>query len=92
MVASKNSCGNIARSLYEGLSLSFLTQLDSKSHKIVLDMIINTVTTGDVKALLNQAIPKPVGDGHINLEGFWIAKGSLQPTILENVSKFFCFK
>ena len=91
MVASKNSCGNIPRSLYEGLSLSFLTQLDSKSHAIVHNMIVNTVTTGDLKSLLNQPVAKPSGNGFVQLEGFWIPKGSLEPSVLDSVRVFFFF-
>lgn len=38
-IASVNLCGNIQRSLYEALCLSFLTQLNSESHKIVKNTI-----------------------------------------------------
>lgn len=39
MIASKNKCGTVDRNLYEAFCLSFLTQLDTNSYKIVEGMI-----------------------------------------------------
>lgn len=39
VIASKNSCGTVARNLYEAFCLSFLTQLDTNSYKLVEQMI-----------------------------------------------------
>lgn len=39
-ISSKNPCGMFKRSLYEAFCLSFLTQLDSNSYKIVEKMIL----------------------------------------------------
>lgn len=43
VVSANNSCGNILRSLHTGLCLSFLVQLDNKSHTQVLNMINKSV-------------------------------------------------
>ncbi|KAK6636191.1 hypothetical protein RUM43_009849 [Polyplax serrata] len=83
-ITAKNPCGTFARSLYESLSVSFLTQLDSKSYKMVLDLITETVTESDIKSVLNQPIPKPEVGEHVNLEGFWLPVGSLEPSVPDN--------
>lgn len=38
-VAATNPCGSVPRSLYEGILMSFLTQLDRSSHPVVQDMV-----------------------------------------------------
>ncbi|XP_039293225.1 midasin-like [Nilaparvata lugens] len=83
MVAAKDQCGSVQRSLYEALCLSFLTQLDSSSHKYLQSMIAEAVVgKEDIKSLLNQKIPEPTPvNTHINFVGYWVAKGPSEPNI-----------
>ncbi|XP_073983569.1 midasin isoform X4 [Rhodnius prolixus] len=80
-IASVNLCGNIQRSLYEALCLSFLTQLNSESHKIVKNMIAKTVLEGSIsKSILNQTLPEPSPKGkYVSFEGYWVPKGQQEP-------------
>ncbi|BET00740.1 ATPase family associated with various cellular activities (AAA) [Nesidiocoris tenuis] len=76
VVAAENKCGNMNRSLYEGLCLSFLTQLNASSHVLVKDMIAAIVLDADTrKSVLSQPIPEPIKGGHVNFEGYWVQKG-----------------
>lgn len=87
MITAKNPCGNTAKSLYEGLNVSFLTQLDHKSYKLVSSLITKTVTVTDsnLQALIKQPNPKPIQGNYINLEGFWLPLGSLEPIVSDKV-------
>lgn len=71
---AKNLCGSTERNLYESFCLSFLTQLDSESHQLVLQKI-QSYLVSDVKKVLSQQIPKPTTGNVLNFEGFWIEKG-----------------
>uniref|UniRef100_A0A1B0BC17 Midasin n=1 Tax=Glossina palpalis gambiensis TaxID=67801 RepID=A0A1B0BC17_9MUSC len=82
-ICARNLCGSIERNLYESLSLSFLTQLDSNSHNTVLQLI-QTRMLSDTKAILKQQIPKP-SDSCLNFEGYWIEKG---PKELQECSNY----
>ncbi|XP_046665626.1 midasin-like [Homalodisca vitripennis] len=86
VVAAGNSCGNMQRSLHTALCLSFLTQLDNKSHGIVLSLINRAVVEGgDIKSVLGQPIPEPAPLGsNVCFEGYWVKKGKLKPTIPDN--------
>lgn len=78
-ICARNLCGSIERNLYESFCLSFLTQLDPQSHRTVL-LLVQQAMLSNSKAILSQAIPKPVGVGTscgewINFEGYWIEQG-----------------
>uniref|UniRef100_A0A8D2MF30 Midasin n=1 Tax=Zonotrichia albicollis TaxID=44394 RepID=A0A8D2MF30_ZONAL len=82
--AASNPCGSIARSLYEGFCLSFLTQLDRGSHPVVQKLICQHIVSGNIKSLLKQQIPKPKGGSFILIEGYWISAGDKEPTVDES--------
>nr|XP_019536538.2 midasin [Aedes albopictus] len=82
-ICSKNLCGSIERNLYESFCLSFLTQLDLKSHKIVLTYIQKTLLT-DVHQAISQQIPRPLEGEQLNFEGYWIEKGPREVQECEN--------
>ncbi|XP_052133380.1 midasin [Frankliniella occidentalis] len=87
-VAATNPCASVPRSLYEGILLSFLTQLDRGSHPIVEEMVAKAVmgkTSSDPKSLMKQPIPTPVvpGNNFIEVEGYWVTQGSLEPNTPE---------
>ncbi|CAG9805676.1 unnamed protein product [Chironomus riparius] len=71
---AKNLCGSTERNLYESFCLSFLTQLDSQSHNLVLQKI-QSYLVSNVKKILSQQIPKPPIENVMNFEGFWIEQG-----------------
>lgn len=87
-IASSNPCQSAQRSLYESFCLSFLTQLDSSSHKRV-ESLIATTMFGEkmIQGVLNQPIPKPKTktQSYIQFEGYWVQKGVLIPSIAEKV-------
>lgn len=87
IIASKNPCGTFKRSLYEAFCLSFLTQLDSLSYKIV-EQTIRKSLIGDEKilnAILKQPIPEPKETGKfLQFEGYWLRQGDLEPNIPED--------
>ncbi|XP_017477860.1 PREDICTED: midasin, partial [Rhagoletis zephyria] len=76
-VCAKNLCGSVERNLYESFCMSFLTQLDPASHNVVLHLIQQALLS-NVKAVLNQSIPKP-GENYLNFEGYWIQQGPKEP-------------
>ncbi|KAM8810105.1 midasin [Eudromia elegans] len=82
--AASNPCSSIARSLYEGFCLSFLTQLDRVSHPVVQKLICQHIVSGNIKSLLKQQIPKPQGGSFIPIEGYWIAAGDKEPAVDES--------
>ncbi|XP_055630736.1 midasin [Toxorhynchites rutilus septentrionalis] len=73
MICSKNLCGTIERNLYESFCLSFLTQLDARSHKMVLSFIQKTLLHDAGQS--THPIPKPAQGEQLNFEGYWIEKG-----------------
>lgn len=82
----KNPCGNFPRNLYESLSVSFLTQLDSKSYEVVSDLILKTVLDPNAKQMLTKCIPRPTTGNYVYLAGFWVPTGSLEPNTPAKVS------
>ncbi|XP_059144482.1 midasin-like [Physella acuta] len=79
---ARNPCKSVPRSLYEGFSLSFLTQLDRSSHPLVCDLICKHLlhNTGS-KAILGQKLPKPEKEADfIQVADYWISKGQLNPS------------
>ncbi|XP_025832475.1 midasin isoform X2 [Agrilus planipennis] len=89
VIASKNPCGVFTRSLFESFLLSFLTQLDVKSYRIVQNLILKYIfgNAKEAKSILNQPIPppqQPKNKDFVLFEGYWIAKGDLEPLPIEN--------
>lgn len=87
-IASLNPCQSSQRSLYESFCLSFLTQLDSFSHKRVESLIANTIFGEKlIHGVINQPILKPVSnpESFIQFEGYWIQKGDLKSSTAKNV-------
>lgn len=87
-IASLNPCQSAQRSLYESFCLSFLTQLDSSSHKRVESLIANTIFGEKlIQGVINQPIPKPLSKSasYIQFEGYWIQKGDLEPSTAQKV-------
>ncbi|XP_071998055.1 midasin isoform X2 [Engystomops pustulosus] len=82
--AAANPCNNIQRSLHEGFCLSFLTQLDRASHSIVQSLICQYIVPGNIKALLKQPLPEPLGGRFVQIEGYWIPVGDKDPAIDES--------
>ncbi|XP_060859886.1 midasin [Metopolophium dirhodum] len=85
-IASSNPCQSAQRSLYESFCLSFLTQLDSSSHKRVESLIAITMFGEKlIQGVINQPIPKPLinTEFFIHFEGYWIHKGILEPSTSE---------
>lgn len=89
-MAASNPCGSVARSLYEAFCLSFLTQLDRSSHPVVEKLVVRYVVgTKNLKSVLSQALiqPRAMWTGHsesIQVEGYWIPKGDLEPRQAQN--------
>ncbi|XP_042896414.1 midasin [Parasteatoda tepidariorum] len=73
--AASNPCHNVPRSLYEAFCLSFLSQLDNPSHKIVTDIIKEKILGQKQLSILHQSIPEPKGGNHVNVSGYWIRAG-----------------
>ncbi|XP_072178223.1 midasin-like [Diadema setosum] len=80
-LASVNQCDSLPRSLYESFCLSFLTQLDRTSHPVVEKLVCrHVIGRSNVKSLLGQSIPPPVGGGkYTKVEGYWVAVGEREP-------------
>uniref|UniRef100_A0A3B4AV04 Midasin n=1 Tax=Periophthalmus magnuspinnatus TaxID=409849 RepID=A0A3B4AV04_9GOBI len=74
-----NPCYSLQRSLYEGFCLSFLTQLDRSSHPLVQKLICQHILMGNTKCL-KQAIPCPSDRSCVEVEGYWVSQGDLEPT------------
>uniref|UniRef100_A0A182JR05 Midasin n=1 Tax=Anopheles christyi TaxID=43041 RepID=A0A182JR05_9DIPT len=79
-ICGKNLCGSIERNLYEGFCISFLTQLDLKSHATVLSYIRQTLLPKDssgvvVKNLAPIPRPKANIEKQLDFEGYWIEQG-----------------
>lgn len=82
-LAAVNLYGNVMRSLYEALCLSFLTQLDRKSHPVVEGLICkHVIGKGKLKGLLKQEVPAPSGK-HLQFEGYWLKRGTKEPEVPE---------
>ncbi|XP_060072903.1 midasin-like [Ylistrum balloti] len=78
--SSKNPCGVVLRSLYEGFCLSFLTQLDRASHPMVEKLVCRHILGKvNISSILKKDIPMP-GDGKYHfVEGYWIPFGAAKP-------------
>ncbi|XP_076466261.1 midasin-like [Babylonia areolata] len=75
-----HNCGTVARSVYEGFCLSFLTQLDRTSHPVVTSLVCQHVLGKAKKeSILRQPLPCPSGGKHLQFCDYWISQGSLEP-------------
>ncbi|XP_045137299.1 midasin-like isoform X1 [Portunus trituberculatus] len=92
-VAARNPCSSLPRSLLEAFCISFLTQLDRKSHQVVVNLIkqhvlgIDLQTRGRDKRnfkLSLDPIPAPASEKCVQIEGFWIPQGPLEPQAVDN--------
>uniref|UniRef100_A0A9R1SM52 Midasin n=2 Tax=Cyprinus carpio TaxID=7962 RepID=A0A9R1SM52_CYPCA len=77
---ASDPCYNIQRSLYEGFCLSFLTQLDRSSHPVVQKLVCQYILGGNVKCL-KQPIPQPKDRVCMQIEGYWLIRGDMEPTL-----------
>uniref|UniRef100_A0A8C8D189 Midasin n=1 Tax=Oncorhynchus tshawytscha TaxID=74940 RepID=A0A8C8D189_ONCTS len=75
-----NPCYSVQRSLYEGFCLSFLTQLDRSSHPMVQKLVCQHIMGGNIKCL-KQPIPEPTGRPCIQMEGYWVSQGEMEPAL-----------
>ncbi|XP_035534963.1 midasin [Morone saxatilis] len=75
-----NPCHSVQRSLYEGFCLSFLTQLDRSSHPLVQKLVCQHILMGNVKCL-KQSIPAPSGWLCVEVEGYWVSQGEMEPAV-----------
>ncbi|VDP20601.1 unnamed protein product [Soboliphyme baturini] len=83
--AKLNTFGNLVRSIYEGLCLSFLSDLDSESYAQVESLIVKYLMSADAKILKHSTHPPSDGAAYIEVEGYWIAQG---PNPLESDSSY----
>lgn len=44
------------------------------------------VVGSNLKSLMNQPIPQPSGKGSVEIEGFWLPLGGLEPNVSDSVS------
>ncbi|KAM9704373.1 midasin [Menidia menidia] len=75
-----NPCHSVQRSLYEGFCLSFLTQLDRSSHPVVQRLVCQHILMGNTKCL-KQPIPAPPGSPCVEMEGYWVPQGEMEPAL-----------
>nr|XP_046228345.1 midasin isoform X2 [Scatophagus argus] len=75
-----NPCNSVQRSLYEGFCLSFLTQLDRSSHPLVQKLVCQHILMGNTKCL-KQPIPAPSGQPCVEVEGYWVFQGEMEPAL-----------
>ncbi|XP_054474709.1 midasin [Anoplopoma fimbria] len=73
-----NPCNSVQRSLYEGFCLSFLTQLDRSSHPLVQKLVCQHILMGNTKCL-KHPIPAPSGRPCVEMEGYWVSQGEMEP-------------
>ncbi|XP_061563343.1 midasin [Cololabis saira] len=77
---ASNPCHSVQRSLYEGFCLSFLTQLDRSSHPLVQKLVCQHILMGNTKCL-KQPIPAPSSRACVQLEGYWVPQGEMEPAL-----------
>ncbi|XP_032398227.1 midasin [Etheostoma spectabile] len=75
-----NPCNSVQRSLYEGFCLSFLTQLDRSSHPVVQKLVCQHILMGNTKCL-KQPIPAPSDRRCVDVEGYWVSQGEMEPAL-----------
>uniref|UniRef100_A0A5K4FCW8 Midasin n=1 Tax=Schistosoma mansoni TaxID=6183 RepID=A0A5K4FCW8_SCHMA len=94
--AGRGYHGSILRSLYEGLLFSFGSQICRTSRPILDTLIQRYLCSGwnkdssSLLRLLNTPLPIPQlnnqysDDYFVNVEGYWLPKGSQQPISIDN--------
>ncbi|XP_010790497.1 midasin-like [Notothenia coriiceps] len=75
-----NPCCSVQRSLYEGFCLSFLTQLDRSSHPVVQKLVCQHILMENTKCL-KQSIPSPSDRPCVDVEGYWVSQGEMEPAL-----------
>lgn len=94
-VAAKNPCSSFPRSLLEAFCISFLTQLDRSSHPTVVNLIKQHVLGMDLQTkgkdkhkfkLSLDPIPPPASEKCVQIEGYWVPQGFVEPQAPDNVS------
>ncbi|KAM9782721.1 LOW QUALITY PROTEIN: midasin [Neosynchiropus ocellatus] len=73
-------CHSVQRSLYEGFCLSFLTQLDRSSHPQVQKLVGQHILSGNIRCL-KQPLPAPSGQLCVDVEGYWVPQGEMEPAV-----------
>ncbi|OQV14305.1 Midasin [Hypsibius exemplaris] len=82
--AAKNPMGNVRRSLYEGFSLSYLTQLNRVSQNLVKAKIgSRLLPAAELAANKFISAPKPQSGKFVKIEGYYVECGSLEPALDE---------
>lgn len=97
-VAARNPCSSLPRSLFEAFCISFLTQLDRPSHPVVVNLIrqhvlgMNLPVRGKEKHNFKSSldpIPPPATEKCVQIEGYWVPQGSVEPQTSDSVSLIF---
>ncbi|KAF3844202.1 hypothetical protein F7725_013543, partial [Dissostichus mawsoni] len=63
-----------------GFCLSFLTQLDRSSHPVVQKLVCQHILMGNTKCL-KQSIPAPSDRPCVDVEGYWVSQGEMEPAL-----------
>eukprot|EP01135_Chromosphaera_perkinsii_P003042 Nk52_evm24s233 gene=Nk52_evmTU24s233 len=71
------------RALYEGVSMSFFTQLDSDSYKVMSELIQKYIQR-EMPAKVLTAIPNAPGSDYVLFEQFWIRRGPEDAHVPQN--------
>lgn len=99
-VAARNPCSSLPRSLLEAFCISFLTQLDRSSHPTVVNLIKQHVLGLDLQSkgkdrhsikLSLDPIPPPATEQCVQIQGYWVPQGSVEPQASDNVSSYLKF-
>ncbi|KAI9314232.1 P-loop containing nucleoside triphosphate hydrolase protein [Dichotomocladium elegans] len=70
----------LRRSLYEGFSMTFLTQLNKESEALMRQLIYKTILRGVKNAAhLTTQIPRQPSDNFIQFGYFWLEQGQYEP-------------
>uniref|UniRef100_A0A3Q3JWH6 Midasin n=1 Tax=Monopterus albus TaxID=43700 RepID=A0A3Q3JWH6_MONAL len=77
---AENPCHSVQRSLYEGFCLSFLTQLERSSYPVVQKLVCQHILMGNTKCL-KQPIPAPTDRICVEVEGYWVSQGEMEPAL-----------
>ena len=65
------------RALYEGFCMSFLTQLDARSHAVIYTLLKKVFAISPSL----MTLPKQPSDKHVEVCGFWLRTGPLAPEV-----------
>lgn len=85
--AAKNPCNNLLASVYDGICLSFLTDLNRESSTKLENFIKKKLSSKNSKEFnpvsIQRAKPNVSGESYVKIEGFWLLKGE-QPEKHDN--------